>query len=318
MNASKPDAWCAPGPESRDADDGAIVWLAPAKLNLSLRVLGRRQDGYHQLDSVVAKVTLYDELTFRPREDGEIRLACRGLDCGAARDNLVVRAAEVLRAGRRTPGADIDLVKRIPAGAGLGGGSSDAAATLKALARLWALRIDAAELSALAGEVGSDVPLFVGGPAARIRGRGLRVEPIAMYPFCALVYVPDFACPTGDVYAAYDRLSPEAGPNRPRARRGGATSRWEHLVAGGAVSSPPSQWSDGLVNDLQPAARFLRGQLDRATQCLAAATGGAVHMTGSGSGLFVLADAPGPLADAMARLGPDVRPNCWLVAKNPW
>ena len=126
--------------------DGGLRVAAPAKINLDLLVGPRRPDGYHDIDSLVAKITLYDELAARLREDGPVGLHCEGLDCGPIEENLALRAARLLaeRAGRRVGGAEIRLAKAIPPGRGLGGGSSDAAAALVALDELWRLGLPAA------------------------------------------------------------------------------------------------------------------------------------------------------------------------------
>src|SRR5690606_22059398 len=174
----------------------------PAKLNLFLEVLGKRADGYHELETLMLSVGLYDTLIVAdlPSTDGTpteehsngIRLQVFNTDHDSpdgqfghdpiptGRDNLVVRAAELLRnhAGRNC-GAAITLVKRIPAAAGLAGGSSDAAATLAALNRLWNLKLDRADLIALAAQLGSDVGFFLAEtPAAVCRGRGEQIEAV--------------------------------------------------------------------------------------------------------------------------------------------
>jgi 4-diphosphocytidyl-2-C-methyl-D-erythritol kinase len=152
---------------------------APAKLNLYLEVLGKRPDGYHELETVMQTVTLYDELTFSPTPAGDIEFSCQDPAVPNDATNLVVRAAELLRKETGTPsGAQITLKKRIPVVAGLGGGSSDAASTLMTLNRLWNLDLSQARLGELAAQVGSDVPFFLVGGAALCRGRGERVSPV--------------------------------------------------------------------------------------------------------------------------------------------
>lgn len=309
------DLFCPPRPQVQVHPDGSALWRAPAKLNLSLRVLGKREDGYHELDSVIAKVTLYDELTFRLRCDGQVRLQCLGFDCGPVQQNLAARAAERLQAGTAAPGVDIRLIKHIPPGSGLGGPSSDAAAVLKALNRLWGLGLAAKALAALAADLGSDVPLFLHGPASRVRGGGERVEPLEMHPFYALVYAPGFECPTAEVYAAYDdlRRRQEAPPEPPA---GGAL--WQSLVEAGNVAEPPSRWRDGLVNDLEPAAASVRPDLVEIFQRLEAATGRRVRMTGSGSAAFVLLDGEREARQAMQVVPDDMRDRCRVVLLNSW
>ena len=303
---------CRAGDECRTVADGAAVWLAPAKLNLTLRVLGRRDDGYHQIESIVAKVTLYDQLTFRPRGDGQLRLECTGLDCGPMEQNLVMRAARLVKETGVPAGVDIHLRKRIPAAAGLGGGSSDAATTLKALESLWQVGLGPAELRELAGRLGSDVPLFLDGPAVRMSGRGLEVSPIGMACFHAVLCLPDFDCPTAEVYQTFDRLS--AGADQAERRPG----RFGSVVRAGELVEPPSQWRDELVNDLLPAAERVRPQLAALRRRLAEATGGPVHMSGSGGAVFVLADTRAQAVEVLRRLPEELLVRCRAVSLNPW
>ncbi|MBN1512189.1 MAG: 4-(cytidine 5'-diphospho)-2-C-methyl-D-erythritol kinase [Phycisphaerae bacterium] len=154
---------------------------APAKVNLSLRVHGRRSDGFHELTSLVVAIDLCDMLRLAPGSPGEIRLECDPPGLPVGDENLVVRAARLL-AGRlgAEGGAQIRLEKAIPVAAGLGGGSSDAAAALKGLRRLWRADVSDAALAEMGAEIGSDVPLFFHLPAAVIRGRGERVERVAL------------------------------------------------------------------------------------------------------------------------------------------
>lgn len=283
---------------------GELLCRAPGKLNLSLRVLGRDEDGFHEIDSIAAKVTLYDELLFRARGDGRVRLECSGCDCGRTQDNLVTRAAELLRPMAGGLGADIRLTKQIPPGAGLGGGSSDAAATLQALNRLWKLGLPVEELARLGGQIGSDVPLFLDGPAVRIRGRGERVDSIKLHPFFGLLYLPDLSCNTARVYAAYDEI---LGSERPLPAAFPAQ-----------LEQPPSRWRSLLTNDLQPAAARVRPALVGISAAIAAATHLPVHLTGSGSALFVLTDDEPAAREAARSMPADMSPRCRLVCSNPW
>ena len=153
--------------------------LAPAKINLHLEVLGLRPDGYHELAMLMQAIDLVDLLHLEDRPDGALTLRCDRADLSVGPDNLVLRAAESLRAHRGLAhrGVDILLEKRIPIGAGLAGGSSDAAATLVGLDALWGLHTPRAELAALAAELGSDVPFCLEGGAQLCFGRGERLEP---------------------------------------------------------------------------------------------------------------------------------------------
>ncbi|MBI3969191.1 MAG: 4-(cytidine 5'-diphospho)-2-C-methyl-D-erythritol kinase [Chloroflexi bacterium] len=159
------------------AKDDYVVLQAPAKINLTLEVLGRRPDGYHEIRSVLHALELHD--TLRARSARALRLTCSAPHLVTA-DNLVLVAARRLqeRVGV-DPGAEIHLTKRIPESAGLGGGSSDAAAALRALNHLWGLGLSRSQLSDVAATVGSDVPFFLDGPAALATGRGVRLAPLA-------------------------------------------------------------------------------------------------------------------------------------------
>lgn len=153
------------------------LWRAPAKINLFLHILGRRPDGYHQLRTLMQLLDFGDLLEVR--EHKELRLRCDGMDAG--QDNLVLRAARLLQTHSGTGrGACMRLHKRTPVAAGLGGGSSDAAAALLALNRLWGCRLGRGELMTLGLALGADVPFFVGGHSALAEGRGEQLRPLAL------------------------------------------------------------------------------------------------------------------------------------------
>lgn len=158
---------------------------APAKVNLCLRVLGKRADGFHEIDSVFYQVSLFDKLRFQP--SANLEFSSHGLDAGPEEENLVLRAARLLRkeAGI-SAGASISLEKNIPSGAGLGGGSSDAACALLGLSRLWGLDISMERLQGMAETLGSDVPFFLYGPAARVGGRG---EAVSVFSPCSVFHL---------------------------------------------------------------------------------------------------------------------------------
>ncbi len=153
-------------------------WPAPAKLNLFLHILGRRADGYHELQTCFQFIDLCDDITLKMRPDGAVTRSC-GAPGVAPEDDLCVRAAKALQAATGcTLGVDISVVKRIPMGAGLGGGSSDAATCLVGLNRLWDLHLSGAELKALGLKLGADVPVFVQGRVAFGEGVGERLTPL--------------------------------------------------------------------------------------------------------------------------------------------
>jgi 4-diphosphocytidyl-2-C-methyl-D-erythritol kinase len=164
------------------ASSTAITVLAPAKVNLILRVLNRRADGFHNLWSLMQTVGLEDEITIRlDRDHAGIRLRCDDPSLSTDRTNLVYRAAEaVLRRCSRSTGVDIVLTKRIPMGAGLGGGSSDAAATIVGLSRLLDLGWSSSDMADVGQALGSDVPFFFFAPSAVVRGRGEEVSPVVI------------------------------------------------------------------------------------------------------------------------------------------
>jgi 4-diphosphocytidyl-2-C-methyl-D-erythritol kinase len=181
---------------------------APAKVNLFLRVLGRRPDGFHELETLFERIDLADELSFEPAD--ELSLQVDHPELGAGPENLVLRAATMLRhASGARQGARIRLVKQVPLASGLGGGSSDAATTLVGLNQLWDLRWPRPRLQQLAAQLGSDVPFFLEDqPFAVGRGRGERCEPVFM-DFIPLLWhvliVPPVGLSTKDVYQDYAR-----------------------------------------------------------------------------------------------------------------
>jgi len=236
--------------------------LAYAKLNLVLRVVGRRDDGYHLLETLMTAIDLADELLLSPARDLKLE-APRGL--GPPEENLVLKAAWALKevAGTRA-GARIRLVKRIPPGAGLGGGSSDAAAVLAGLNELWGLRLSGRRLAEIGTSLGADVPFFLGESPAWAEGIGEKLTPADVpLPAAFLILVPPFSCSTPEVYQLYDELGiPFSSP----ARLEGGLAGWE--------------------NDLWPAAVRLRPELGRLRAQLEAQESLGVGMTGSGSALF--------------------------------
>ncbi|NGY04384.1 4-(cytidine 5'-diphospho)-2-C-methyl-D-erythritol kinase [Solimonas terrae] len=180
----------------------SFAWPAPAKLNLFLHVTGRRADGYHELQTLFQFIDLHDTLYFVPRGDGEFTRsgAPQGL---AEQDDLVLRAARAIRrASGANLGADIRVEKRIPLGAGLGGGSSNAATTLIALNRLWNLGLPNDEIARIGLSLGADVPVFVRGLAAWGEGVGERLRPVVIDEPHYLVVTPPVAVSTAEIFRA--------------------------------------------------------------------------------------------------------------------
>ena len=178
---------------------------APAKINLFLHVTGRRADGYHELQTVFRFIGLYDWLDFDVRRDGRIEREGEGLAGLAPEQDLVVRAAQALQQATGVKlGAQIRYRKNIPSGAGLGGGSSDAATTLIALNRLWSTGLDRAALTQLARPLGADVPVFVHGESAFAEGIGDIFTPIELPERSYVVLRPAGAVPTAHIFSAPD------------------------------------------------------------------------------------------------------------------
>ena len=180
--------------------DDSTAWPAPAKLNLMLRIVGRRADGYHLLQTVFQFLDRCDRLWFIPRADGII--VREGMVAGVAPEaDLTIRAARLLQQVTETGGgATIRIDKRLPLGGGLGGGSSDAATTLAALNHIWQTGLSLAQLAALGLQLGADVPVFVHGQAAWAEGVGERLTPVELPEPWFVVLTPACQVPTGVVF----------------------------------------------------------------------------------------------------------------------
>jgi 4-diphosphocytidyl-2C-methyl-D-erythritol kinase len=272
--------------------------LAPAKLNLHLRVGSPGASGYHPLMSWMCTIGLFDTLTIEPADTTDVSLTCSEPSLPCDQTNLVMRAARAMQEqiARDHPGtalgARVHLHKRIACGAGLGGGSSDAACALLALNRLWKLNWPLGKLAGIAETLGSDVPFFLHGPSSLCTGRGEVVERIAPpRPRWAVLVLPGFALPTPAVYSKFDQL-----------RLGGADAiairppfqRWAEL--------PAAELLPVLVNDLEPAAFALCPELASLREIAERAIGRPVRMTGSGSTLFSLFDDSSEAKQAAARI----------------
>jgi 4-diphosphocytidyl-2-C-methyl-D-erythritol kinase len=182
-----------------------MTFLAPAKINLSLRVLGRRADGFHDIESLMCPVSLFDSLEIAVRDTGGLEFVCDDPTLPTGDENLVVRAARLFcDSCGIEPHLTIELAKRIPHGAGLGGGSSDAATTLIALDHLFETQLTRPALAAMAADLGSDIPFFIYQSAAVIGGRGERVTPTEFTHTLPLLLIkPPFGVPTPWAYGRW-------------------------------------------------------------------------------------------------------------------
>lgn len=270
-----------------------VIVQAPAKVNLFLEVHARRPDGYHELATLMAAVGLYDTLELRPAPAGVVRLACDEPSLGTGPENLVVRAAELLR--QRTghaAGAAIFLRKRIPLAAGLAGGSSDAAATLAGLNRLWRLGRSTGELAQWGAELGSDVAFFFAPPAAWCTGRGEQVTPLRLgRPLDLVLACPPVGLSTAGVFR--ELTLPVAPRDGAAVRRAAAEGDIEEL-------------GRCLFNRLQPVAERLCPAVAGLCGRLAGLGPAGCLMSGSGSTVFALCRGPGEalqIARTLAAVG---------------
>ena len=289
---------------------GPLRVTAPAKLNLYLEIVGRRPDGYHLLDSLVAFAGVGDEVSVKP--DTTIGLSLAGPFApalGAGGDNIVLRAARALGEHAGTDaGAAITLTKRLPVASGLGGGSADAAATLVALARLWRLPPADPALEALALRLGADVPVCLLGRAALVRGIGETLTPAPPLGAAHVVLVsPDARLATPEVYAAFDTMS-AAADIAPLGAQGAAASRATGDAAGLASFLAERR------NDLEGAAQKLAPEIAETLALLRNRTGSLLaRMTGSGPTCFAIFADAAAAAETAVSISAE-RPAWWVAA----
>lgn len=253
---------------------GTLRLSSPAKVNLLLRVVGERPDGYHELESVMTTLELADTVELERLEDGGISLEVDAPGIPGGPENLAWRAAETFFGGTGAEGGvRISLAKRIPPGGGLGGGSSNAATVLKGMNRLFGAGLDLPALEALAGRVGSDAAFFIRGGTNLCKGRGERVEPLEdPGPLFFLLLFPPFFCPTNRVYRFF---RPGDSTTADAFRRA-----LERMAEGG---SDPGSW---ILNDLEKAARRAVPELDRFMNEVEDRGLEGFRVSGSGSTLF--------------------------------
>jgi len=281
----------------------ALALPAPAKLNLFLHVLRRRADGYHELQTVFALIDLADWIDVERREDGQLHRS--GDVVGDVQLDLVMRAARLLQ--QRTAsrfGADIHLSKRIPAGAGLGGGSSDAATTLIVLNRLWNTGLARQQLADLALELGADVPFFVHGRNAFAEGRGEQLTPLALQPAHYAVIWPQVHVSTKEIFED-SGLTRNTKATKMSDFSAAADPVPQTLRERGETGTPVLFGA----NDLEAVARRRFPVIDQVLAHLARF--GVARMTGSGSAVFAMTANDDLARAAVADLPEDWRG--WVV-----
>ena len=264
-----------------------------AKINLGLKVLGRRADGYHEIRTIFQTVTLHDGLTFEATADGRLELACTDPTIPADESNLVIRAAAALRERYGvTRGARVTLEKNIPAGGGLGGGSSDAAVTLIALSHMWNLKADVRGLSELGARLGADVPFFLTGGTALGTGTGTDIEPREDAPKTHLVVVtPGVHVSTAEAYRAL----------------GAPALTKDDALANLSVSRTEADFNDSLCdvmsNDFEAVVVRLHPEIGRARDALSGAGAVRASLSGSGSSVYGVFESEFEAGRAAAALG---------------
>jgi len=272
-----------------------LEFLAPAKVNLSLRVLRRREDGFHEIESLMCPVSIYDTLDIALRDEVGLEFVCDDPTLPTSDDNLVVRAAKLFCAScGLEPRLRIALTKRIPHGAGLGGGSSDAATTLIGLNRLFDTQLEPAALAAMAAELGSDIPFFIYQSAAVIRGRGEYVEPVDFpHALTLLLIKPPFGVPTPWAYKQW---------------------RDSQEIPGVSYAVQGFPWGE-LVNDLErPVFAKYIFLADLKTWLQQQPEVAGALMSGSGSTVFALLRGKEDVAALGDRVAAEFGTNLWCCA----
>ena len=271
-----------------EATSGWTVWPAPAKLNLFLRITGRRPDGYHALQTVFRLLDWGDTLQLRLREDGQVVRHGPSVAGVAEEDDLTVRAARLLQmTAKIRQGVDIVVEKRIPAGGGFGGGSSDAATVLVALNALWNASLGTETLAALGLQLGADVPVFVRGENAWAEGVGERLQAIELPPAWYLLADPGVHAPTAGLFQAPDLT------------RNAAPATISDFVSGTELGNA----FEPVLRAREPAVEAVFGALSLV---------GTPRLTGSGSGCFVEFATRESAEAALAALPPGIK--AWVAA----
>ena len=276
-----------------------------AKVNLCLRVLGRRADGYHEIETVLHTVGLWDRLSLSPIP-GEPRIALEANtpDVSLDEGNLCWRAADLIARHAKAPdGVAIRLEKSIPVAAGLGGGSSDAAATLVGLARLWELDLAPEEVASLAAQLGADVPFFLRGGCCLARGRGEELDPVPELSAWLVLVVPERRVPTAQAYAALRR-------GAARGRRKGLTRAAQRVVRA-LREGDVTALAGSLHNDFEDAGMAAIADAREAKAALVEAGCLGAVLSGSGPSVFGIA----PDSQAAGAIAERLRPRWpWVLA----
>lgn len=260
-------------PESVDLSGGGFALRSPAKLNLWLRVLGKREDGFHELDTLFQEIDWYDELEFRPASDWEFTVeGAEGLE---GEENLVCKAAACLSLAAGVPRCgQVHLRKSIPVGGGLGGGSSNGTMALFGLSRLWGLNWPVSRLEPLAASLGSDMNFFLHGGLAHGSGRGEKIEPLkSAYPSSFLVVVPHFGISTSQLFKI---------AQFPLTDSRKSVIFHSHVC----LFDNSDCWLEGLSNDLENIALGQFPELQVLKQQLLAGGAQAAQLSGSGSCMY--------------------------------
>lgn len=275
-----------------------------AKINLCLHVLGRREDGFHEIETIFQQVSLSDEITFQPKQEG-VELACDHPDVPTDERNLCIKAANLLqcKSGKRL-GCTIDLKKQIPVSAGLGGGSSNAATTLLGLNILWNLGFSKSELVNISSEIGSDVPFFIEGGMAIGTGRGEVLKPLStQHEYWCLIISPSIRISSKWAYQTSNFNLTKKKKNC-------------KLYSLQKSQMPFNQWNWEFHNDLEPVVFTFYPQLKKIKDRLEAGGAFLTRMTGSGSSIFGLFQSQDKAEEMNRRF--DSRYKVYIVKPIKW
>jgi 4-diphosphocytidyl-2-C-methyl-D-erythritol kinase len=289
--------------------DGLLV-RAPAKINLSLLIAGKRSDGFHELETIMAKIDWYDELLIEPGGRAGIELVCQGPEWAPqTKDNLVYRAADLIfHTCGQTADVRLTLTKNVPAGTGLGSASSDAAATLLGLDRYLDLRLPAESLADMAAELGSDVAFFLDGPLAFCTGRGEKIQKLAQsFPFTALLILPSISVSTKEVYAHY-------------VHDPAVYQQWKRQISVYMNKNRLDLVANMCANMLRRTCFQLFEELDALKQAVESLSVGPICLSGSGSAMFSILGDRGleRLENVRDRITDELGCRNVVVGNNKW